>query len=321
MLEVIQQAFSCVMILVLMGLLGFVLERRGWFPQDVKTVWPKLVIVISVPPYLFSYIFKTFTRDDLLPLLYGSVAPAVSIVVTFFIGLALSRLIGVQKGRRGIFCAGFPTSNTMFMGIPVNIALFGEAALPYVLLYYFANTILFWTLGNYLISLDGQKAPVKFLSPDLFKKIFSPPILGFFVGTLTVLLNLNPPMFLLQAATYVGGLTTPMAIMFIGITIAAINFKTLKLNRDILVLMAGRFIICPLSIILVMRLFDLPVLMAKVFIIQASLPMMTGVALVAAYHQADTEYASTAVSISTLASIITIPLYMIFLSLYYPVTG
>ena len=318
MLEVIQQAFSCVMILVLLGLLGFVLERRGWFPLEVKTVWPKLVIVISVPPYLFSYIYKTFTRDDLLPLLYGSAAPAISIAVTFFIGLALSRLISVPKGRRGVFCAGFPTSNTMFMGIPVNIALFGEAALPYVLLYYFANTIFFWTLGNYLISLDGQKAPGKFLSPDLLKKVFSPPIVGFLAGIIAVLLNLNPPIFLLQSAAYVGGLTTPMAIMFIGLTIAAVNFKTLKLNRDLLALMAGRLLICPLSIILIMRLFDLPVLMVKVFIIQASLPMMTGVALVAAYHQADTEYASTAVSINTLVSIITIPLYMILLSLYYP---
>ena len=47
----------------------------------------------------------------------------------------------------------------MYIGLPVNLALFGDEALPFVLLYFFANTVFFWTVGNYSISHDKEELP------------------------------------------------------------------------------------------------------------------------------------------------------------------
>jgi predicted permease len=299
----------------LIGLVGYVLDKRGWFTLETKAMLPRLVTQVTLPPYLFGNIFTTFKHDDLLALLYGSVVPLISIIITFGISVALAKIMEMRPGRSGIFLTGFSTSNTIFIGLPVNLALFGEAALPYVLLYFFANTIFFWTIGNYCISRDGDRPRAALASLSTLRLVFSPPLLGFILGVSAVMISLPLPSFCIDAATYIGGMTTPLAIIFIGITLAGISLKNMTIDRDVLALLFGRFVISPATIILLMRVFELPTLMAKVFVIQSSLPMGTTAVLLAAYYRADAHYASMTVSLSTILSMITVPLYMVILSL------
>ncbi|UQZ90287.1 malate transporter [Deltaproteobacteria bacterium Smac51] len=316
MFAVIQQAVECVLSLFLIGLVGYVLDKRGWFGEDTKIMLPRLVTLITLPPYLFSNVVGTFNHDDLIHLVYGAAVPAASITLTFLAGSLMSKFMKKPEGRSGLFRTGIVASNTIFIGIPINIALFGEEALPYVLLYFFANTTFFWTIGNYLLSLDGGNTVKEgVFSRASLKRIFSPPLMGFAVGLLFIMLGLRVPDFIMDAAGYIGGLTTPLAIIFIGITLAGVNFRQIRLDRDVLMLIFGRFIISPATIILLMRFVELPPLMAKVFIIQASLPVVSSAVLMAGYYRSDKEYASVVVSLTTLMSLITIPLAMVVISL------
>ena len=314
MSAVIQQAVECVLSLFLIGLVGYVLARRGWFSPETKAMLPRLVTLITLPPYLFANIVATFNRDELTHLVYGSIVPMISVITVFLISLGLAKLLRVPRGRWGVFCAGLATSNTIFIGLPVNVALFGAEALPHVLLYFFANTTFFWTVGNYCLSIDGDRPPEKVLSLATAKRIFSPPLMGFFVGVILVMLEFRPPGFFMDAANYIGGLTTPLAIIFIGITMASVSFKDLKPDRDVLALLIGRVTISPLIIYGLIRLFPLPPLMAKVFIIQASLPVISSAALLAGYYGTNVRYASIAVSLSTLFMLVSVPVYMVLLS-------
>ena len=65
---------------------------------------------------------------------------------------------------------------------PINQALFGDASIPYVLIYYMCNTTFFWTLGTYLIQRDGE-GEAQFDLKTSLKKVFSPPLMGFILGT------------------------------------------------------------------------------------------------------------------------------------------
>ena len=315
MIEVLHKAAEAVLTLFAMGLLGYILAKRNWFGPESRTLIPRLVTVIALPPYLFANIMHTFDRDQLGSLIYGVIVPAISIASVFMISLILARLLKIKHGRRGLFVVGCTASNTMFIGLPVNITLFGPEALPYVLLYFFANTTFFWTAGNYCLNLDGPREPEPILSPATLKRLFSPPLLGFFLGLLLVVTELHPPAFVMNAADYVGSLTTPLAIIFIGLTLSTVSFKSFHLDRDVAAVLAGRFILSPLIIIILTGLFELPPLMAKVFIIQSSLPIVTSAVLLAGYHQADTAFASVTVSLSTLMAVGTIPFYMIVISL------
>lgn len=126
--------------LLLIVSLGYMLARKGWFSPETQILLPRLVTSVALPPYLFYTIIHSFGRDDLVHLLYGSLFPLLSILLTFAVALLVARIARVERRHLGLFCTSFATSNTVFIGLPVNLALFGESAAPYVLLYFFANT-------------------------------------------------------------------------------------------------------------------------------------------------------------------------------------
>ena len=311
---ILLNAIEGVLSLLLMGLVGYVLAGKGWFNKETSALLPKLVTKVSLPLFLLCNLITTFHRDDLVHMIYGVIVPMLSMMICFVLSLVLGKLCKVNKRHIGIFYSTFVASNSIFVGLPVDIALFGEESLPYTLLYFFANTTFFWTFGNYYISSDGDSRKVDLFSMETVKKVFSAPIIGFLSAIVIIMLEISVPDFLVKTARYLGGMTTPLAIIFIGIVLYGIDLKKIRLDKDILLVLLGRFVISPLSIVLVTYFIPIPDLMRKVFIIQASLPVMAQTVILASFYKADSEYATILVSLSTLLSMLTIPLYMVLIS-------
>ena len=161
-----------------MGLVGCVLAKVGWINAQNKAILPKLVNYVSLPLFFIYNITHAFSHDQLLHLITGSIVPFISIAICFILSTLAAHFMA-PKGRRGIFQSSFTTSNTIFVGLPVTMALFGEEAIPYTLLYFFANTTFFWTLGNACIQSDSSTFSYKnMFTAATLKRIFSPPILA-----------------------------------------------------------------------------------------------------------------------------------------------
>lgn len=311
--DIIYHAVGSVFTLFLIGAVGYALACKGWFTPESRALLPRLVTMVALPAFMLHNITSSFDRDELFHLVYGALIPFASIALCFGMSILISRLIKTPPPRKGIFQVGFTASNTIFIGLPVNLALFGEGTLPYVLLYYFANTSFFWTVGNYALAADGGRK-AKVLSLSSLKQIVSPPMLGFMLGLTLLALNLKLPFFLADAARYLGNLTTPLIILFLGVMLQGIRFNSMRLDKELLFLLLGRFVVSPLTVLALTLLFPLPEMMRNVFIIQASLPAVASLSLLAGYYKSDPEFATLAVGASTLLSIITIPLYMTLLS-------
>ena len=313
-MDALLHAVSGVLTLILMGLIGCVLAKVGWINADNKALLPKLVNYVSLPLFFIYNITHTFSHDQLIHLITGSVIPFISIAACFIISIAAAHLLA-KKGHRGSFESSFMTSNTIFVGLPVTMALFGEEAVPYTLLYLFANTTFFWTLGNACIQSDSRSFCFKrMLNLATLKRIFSPPMLGFLASVIILLLDIPLPKFFLDTAQYVGALTTPLALIFIGVTLYSMGLKKLRFDRELVGICIGRFIIAPLSIWLIGSFFTMPELMYKVFIIMASLPAMVQTVVLSSLYGTDVEFATLIISATTLLSIFTIPIYMVLLS-------
>ncbi len=307
-------AFSGVLTIFLVGMVGYLLARRGLVPPETVAAMPRFLTVIVLPPFLLRTVITTFGRDQLVHLVYGAAVPLLSMLIVFCAAILFGRMLGVREGRRGTFRAAMATSNTMNIGVPVNLALFGEAALPYVLLYFFANTTFFWTFANYSLAQDGEGPKPRLASLHTVRQILSPPFIGFICGLLLVLADVRLPAFLDKTFLYVGNMTIALGLIYIGILLNDIKRKDCKLEKDVLCVLFGRFILSPLVIILLAALIDIPPLMRNVFIIQSSLPVMMNVVIIAGHYRADVQFATVTISISTILSLITIPLYMILIT-------
>lgn len=307
---VILNAIESIFSIVIMIVIGYILTEKKWFNEDISQVFVKLVINVSLPGLMISDVLSAFDKDKLSHLSRGLVVPFLSMAICYIIAIAVSRLIKVPKERRGLFRSMFFVSNTIFIGLPVNQALFGPISIPYVLLYYIANTTFFWTIGVYGISKDGDQCKSKIFSINTLKRIFSPPLMGFTIAILFVFIDIKLPKFIMDSCRYLGNLTTPLSMIFIGITIHSVKLKDIHISMDMIILMLGRFLISPLIVLFLIKIYPIPKMMANVFIIQAAMPVMTNSTIVSKAYNADYEYATIMTVITTLLSLFVIPIYM-----------
>lgn len=311
---VILNALGSVFSIVLMITAGWFLSYKGWFDEKTSKLFSRLVCNLAIPCLMITQFTESFDKEKLLNLGSGLFAPFTSMAIGYAVSVIVSKIIKVKKGRVGIFRSMFFVSNSIFIGLPVNLALFGEKSIPSVLLYYIANTIFFWTIGVYGISKDGQSTNSNIFSLYTLKRILSAPLLSFMFAVILILLDIHLPKFLLDTCKYFGNLTTPLAMLFIGITIYSVNFKEFKFSYDIIGIILGRFLISPILILMLCNFANVPSLMKEVFVIQASMPVMTNTAIVAKSYNADYEYATINTIITTIASLLVIPIYMLILS-------
>lgn len=308
-------AVQGVLTVLSMILLGYVLSRRGWFEGQTSGLFSKLVIKVSLPALIVSNLLNTFDKAMLLEAGMGVLVPMVCMLLLYGVGLLLARILNMPSYNRGIFVAMFAFSNTIFVGLPINVALFGEESTIYALLYYFANTALFWTIGIGGMLQSNGKGNGLSISGRL-KNFMSPPLISFIFSLLLIFLNISLPRFVMDALKYIGNLTTPLSMLYIGMVVNSVAVEEVKFNKDMLAILLGRFVMAPLLILIFMYFLPLPVLMKKVFVIQASMPTMTQIAIVSQAYGTDYKYAATMVTVTTVASLFFIPLYMIVLNVF-----
>ena len=135
MLTIFLSAVSGVLIILIMVVVGFVMNERGWFNAESPRIISRLVTQVSLPCYMVTTIMRDFSADQLKTLLPDLRYPVISMIILFALSFAVARAIGIKRSHIGLFSSMFFNSNTVFIGLPINLALFGNLSIPYVLVY------------------------------------------------------------------------------------------------------------------------------------------------------------------------------------------
>lgn len=212
--------------------LGFFLAKKGWFWENAAKNLTKRTMTVALPPLMIHSLYANFTHDALIASAPDLVLPFVSIFASYLAGHVLASVLHISKGRRGIFICTCCIANAIFIGVPVNVALFGEASVPSCMLYYLANTTMFWALGAYLI-IRAAGGDHRFTPREMLLKLRTPPLMGFAAGVILLLVNVPIPHFAMAAMKYVGGMATPMALMVIGIQMSQIPLSSIHFDKDL----------------------------------------------------------------------------------------
>ena len=317
------QAVQAVVVIFLMISVGLFVAWRKWVTPEIANAFPKLILNIALPCMIIYSLSSKFTQQQLFDAWLPLAIVFVLVPVTFMIGRLFAVVFRIPKTRRGVFTVLFSFSNSVFIGFPVAQALFGDVGMPYATFYYLANTTFFWLFGYYSIRKDadmisGRHSDISIT--EVLKKLVAPPIITILVMFIVVLTGIKLPGPLLSAADYVGRMTSPLSLIFMGCVIYNIGKKSFSYEKGMGIVLLGRFVIVPVLCFAVCTLVislvapqgaeaDL-LLMRNVFTVQISLPVMTQTVIVSEMYGADTKYATQNVVWTTLASLITIPVYM-----------
>jgi len=212
---------------------GYFVSRAGWAGKAVTNFISNLIVNVTLPCTAVMAFLTSFTAETLADSWIYILASFAAIGATWLAAKLVIQIAKIKKTQRGVFTALFSFSNSVFVGLPVATAIFGEEALVFALFYYVANTTFMNSLGFVEIARDGMELSCGgkgacFSAKDILKKIFKPPMIAVIVGFVLVMLDVRLPAFLSSALSYIGDVTSPLALMFVGMILQRTGISCIR---------------------------------------------------------------------------------------------
>ena len=307
-------ALSASLVLLMFMSVGYFMGARGWMTQREKTFVSKYVVNIAVPCNCISGLLNNLDHDSLAQAALMVLAGILGVGATLLISVALASLLRLPRARWGVFVNMAAFSNTLFIGIPVSTQLFGDACMPYLMLYYLANTIFVQSAGLMLVEHAGTRPGGKTTLAGFLKDLFSkPPILAVLFTLLLLVLDLRLSQPVMKFTGYIADSVSPLALVYCGFIVYEVGLKNLRLLPGLPAMLVMRLAVSPLICLAFCHLFGMTGLARSVFIVESALPVPSQVTVMAGAFGADERYAAVGSTLSTLCSFLTIPVLMLIM--------
>jgi predicted permease len=305
--------FISVAVILLIFAIGFFLTREKIWHENTSIVCSKIIVLVSAPCLAVMSIYQRFTNEQLLQSLILLLIGLLHLFILFGLSKLLSFLLKLKPKKKEVFEVTFTFSNTIFIGLPVTQIVFGLKGLPYMFTYYIVLLILFWSLGSYKLAKLSDKGGAKKIS---LKKIINPGLIGCVIGSLLVITGLKLPAVFSISLDYLSDLTVPLSLLVIGANLAVIFKNGIpKIELSEIIIMVCKFIISPVLMFLLLKLFHITGLPMSVLIFISAMPCHMQTSILAEFYDVEPKYASKLVGLSTIICLFTIPIFVLLLKI------
>lgn len=297
-------AFQVAVMFILI-LVGFVCAKTKLITDEGRKQMSSLVLSVVTPALIFMSYQKEFSEELVEGLLWAFLLSALTYVIT----IPLSYILIRKKKNEDFAVERFSLifTNCAFMGIPLVEALFGSDGVLYVTAYITIFNILLWTFGVMLI-----KNEMNFKS--LGKALTSPTVIAIALGLVCYFAQIKIPDILGRALTFAANMNTPLPMIIAGATMAQTDLLKAVKKPKTLLISFYRLILLPLICAFILKLLNAPDMVYTITVIASACPVATTLIMFAIQHNKNDKYASELFSITTLLSVITLPLILMIIS-------
>jgi predicted permease len=245
-------------------------------------------------------------REYILPLLLISV---VTYAVLTGVAFVLPRYLTKKKDDEGAIGFALMFGNVGFMGYPVVASIFGHEAVFYAAVLNVVNTFVVFTIGTMLITGKNEVEGGRFQK----KVLYSTPMLAAYLTMLIVIFRIdNIPAWICQPLTMIGNITVPAALLIIGSSMSNLPLRALMGNATVYATSLFRLVLLPLGVYYLCTLLGFSSFVVNINTVVIAMPVATyGTILCLKYHK-DTSLMTETTFITTLLSMVTIPLLVLF---------
>ena len=298
----IMVVFQTMLKLFLLLILGFVLFKCHIFDEYTNKKISALIVNVASPMLIISSIAGVEGSNK--SIVFLMIGAGILMYIGFIIlGKIINRIFPFPKKDWPVYECMVVFANTGFMGYPVLLDVFGQEAVFYASLIHMAFNFFVYTYAIMcLTKSDDSEFKLN------FKQLLTPGIILIFVGIFIYLFDIQLPSVLMDTINSVGSLTAPLSMMMIGSSLAVYPIKDSFTDWRSYVFAFVRLIIVPFVTMIVCRLLHINPYYANITIITNAMPVGSMVLMLATQYNANVKIVTKNIVVSTLLSVITIPI-------------
>ena len=299
--------FEVMFTLFAIVIVGFVAGKLGYLGSEFDRQLSRLVINITCPALILSSSMagELPDRQYILPLLGIS---TLTYIVLTAAALGLSRILTRKVPERGIVAFALVFGNVGFMGYPVVASIFGHQAVFYAAVLNVVNTFAVFTIGTMMIT-GGEGSDRERFNK---KVLYSTPMIAAYLSMLIVALGIdNIPGFVSQPLTMIGNITVPAALLIIGSSMSQLPLRAFMGNMTVYGTTLCRLALLPVGVHLLCQVLGFDPFVTNINTVVIAMPVATYGTILCLKYNRDTTLISEVTFITTLLSMLTIPLIVL----------
>ena len=296
-------------LLVMLLALGYLCARLKLVGPEFNKGLSKLVINVFLAGMILSSVINKKLEMTGGDVAFGLLMMTLSMLICVGIGWLSPTLLRIKDGDKGMYRILAAFMNNGFMGFPLVAAVYGENAVFFASLSNIPFNLLLYTAGVMLLQ-KGDKN-TKFS----IKSVINVPIVATLIAVVIFIFEIPMPKLVDDVADTLSAATVPLSMMCVGLSLGSVSLKEALMQPRLYGISLVRLLICPLAVWLVLRIFITnPVILGTIVILSAC-PSAIICTILGIQYGRDGVESSEAIFISTMLSMITIPLLISVLGL------
>ena len=287
-----------VLVLFIMMAAGYYSRKKGIIDKQTNRGLVELLLNITLPLLILASFQNKLQGNTLVGV---TEIFLVSIAIHGILFLISPYIYWYKRGTaKRVLRFGTVFSNCAFMGYPILQIMYGKIGVFYGSIFSAPFNIALWTLGVFIFEdrLDKQSRR---------KALFNPGVLAVVLGFVLMFFSIELPYPIIRSFELLGGCTTPLSMIVVGSMLGEIHVKQILSGFSIYYASFVRLVLIPLGVFAVLYGLGARGIVLGVNVISVAMPIAASTAAFAERYQCEPGLASRSVFISSLLSILTIP--------------
>lgn len=282
--------------------LGFFLKKKGMLRRESDGSLSGLIVNVTLPALILSSVSHSSSGEGESVMLYFLAGVALYLLLPL-VSKILVLPLGVEREKRGVYEMMLTFANVTFMAIPILQGIYGDSAVFYSSLLHMTFNLFIFTYGVSLLSKEKKRMDVK--------SLLNPGSLSCLVAIAIYFCHVPIPEVVAGSLEFVGNVTMPLSMIVLGSMLADYRFAEIATDKRTYVLAFLKLILMPAIAFLVVRPLWGGTMFAGMLILSVAMPSGSLCVMLANQYDNHVREASAGVLITTLFSIITIPVWML----------
>lgn len=292
-----------VLVLFILIAVGFICGKKGLLTDSSSKHITDIVLYVVTPCVMITAFQREFRFELLGKIAIATLCASLIIAGSILIAKLLFR--DKNESRKRVLQFSVIFSNCGFMSLPLQKAILGDDGWFYGSIFVAVFNIFVWTYG--LVSMSGDKKQL-----SIKKLAFNPGVAGVIIALILFVCKIDLPYIISQPIEYLSALNTPLPMLVIGFYLSQADFKKAFTDLGAYAATAVRLVAIPVVAAIIMSICGIDKTITVAFIIASSAPTAATTTMFAAKYNRDVELSVSAVTVTTLVSIVTMPLVVAF---------